>query len=737
MTNPIWQFTWANLCYLFSGKFRSPNGYTPRANHPIPADFSCIGVATSDNIETDSYVISQLKQLNIQRVRLDFTYGDFSKPAGRFLKQLIAEQFKVHLHLVQPFSEAKLMQTHSAQQTWQTFVLEVCEQFGKQVHLVEVGSTVNRKRWAGYTLTGFLKMWEIAHRIIKQSNITLAGPSVTDFEPLYNIGFLSLLKTRKQLPDIHTNNLFSERCTEPERDDHKIFGHRLAKLAGFRLIKKAYLLEGIGQYFNVPIMHSPSAFWTLPRIERLLPDSLQKQADYLARYMILSAASGAMQSAAWGPLMCHREGLIDDGIAKYPSLERITHYQSVSNKIDDYQIRPAFYAYKTFNRLIPDTLYLGQLNETDHLEVHAFKNNQFILHALWTTNGKGAALTDIYAGAKINHVQSFNRDGMEISLPSIITESPIYLCFNSNETPNVNPDAGVIKSLAIHTHSNVMQYFNYQQGEWRGVIAAKNAEEFNRLSASLNPALLQGPSQSTVLRKARNAIWTIDDPRDSTKKLAAKKPIKVPWFKKIIDRNKPSKALRSWNGANELLRRGIENAQPIAYFEHINDKTRTQNYYICEYVPSDFSVRDLFTSFAEGEPNYQGISQASAYAEVAHFLNNMHNKGVFFRDLSGGNILIKKQANNQLKFSLIDTGRAHFFNHGTAIGKRLSDMARACNKLHTDGRNALMTIYMQKMDKTFGLKEKCPFILYNAKVIFKRKSKRKNILKMLGIKKIS
>ncbi len=734
MKNPLLQFIWANVCYLFSGNLRTKHGNAPKKDHLVPEDFTCIGVATSANAETDAYIITELQALSIQRVRLDFTYDDMSNHVHRFLINLLDAGFKVHLHIVQPFDAAKRMETGNAQQKWRDFIKEICTLYGSRIALIEIGSTINRKRWAGYTMQGFLNTWDIAYKEIKSRNIVLAGPSVTDFEPLYNIGFLSILKSRNQLPDIHTNNLFSERCTEPERDDHKVLGRRLAKFANFRHIKKAYILQEIGQYFGVPTFHSPSAFWTLPRIERLLPDGLEKQADYLSRYMILSAASGVMQSVAWGPLICHREGLVDDANTTYPTLERITHYQSVNNQVDAYQKRPALKAYQAFNTRIPGMRYLSKLNVTDHLEMHAFVSDSMQLHAVWATNAKAVILNECYLEGALDDAVVFDRDGQKITMPSMVTESPIYIQFDADKEVVLASQARIVKDLSIHAHAPHVDYHDYHEGNWHGIIAAKDKVESTLLAKALDPSKMQGPSQATSLRRARNAIWTMTDPRDPTKKLVVKQPVKVPWYKKITDHRKPSKALRSWNGANELLRRGIENAAPIAYFELDSDSTRTHNYYICEYVPSDFSAREVFTCFANGNKEYAGFTQQEVYAQVVDYLFKMHSRGVFFRDLSGGNILMRKIDGKTLQFSLIDTGRAYFFNHPASMADRWSDMARACNKLHTEGRNALMSLYMAKMQKTFGWQEKLPFIIYNAKVILKRNTKRKNILKALGFK---
>ncbi len=724
----MWPFIRANFAYMLSGKLRSKRGYQPVAGHRVPADFSGIGVATAANPAIDTYVIQQLKALGVRQVRLDFTYGDASNHVGRFLQTLCDDGFSVMLHLVQPFEAARNMQAADAQQQWQEFVADTLARYGDRIELLEIGSTINRKRWAGYTLQTFLTAWGLAHGEARTRKIRLAGPNITDFEPPYNIGILSILKSCGQLPDIHTDNLFSERCTEPERDDHKILGHRLAPLGGFRLVKKAFVLQEIGQHFGVPQLHSPAAFWTLPRIHRLLPDGEQKQADYLARYMLLCAASGALQRAGWGPLICHREGLIDDGVEDYPQLERITHYVSVLGS--NFRIRPAFKAYQTFVAMIPGSYYEACLDDADGLEIHAFSHQDRLIHVAWTINGRVAALRDIYSAADLQAAACVSRDGEHLKqAPDFVTESPVYLCWPKGTHFEVNKHAALISDLAIHAHI-AKCHFLYREGEWRGAILASDTDEFELLKTALNPDNIEAPRRDAILRKARNAIWTIPDPRDPAKKLVIKQPVHMHLHKKLLDRFKPSKGLRSWNGACELLRRGVETARPVAYLEKSGDRSLTQNYYICEYVDADFSAREIFSAFSKGESQYQGVSEEEMYTQLAEYLLTMHGRGVFFRDLSGGNILVSKGSDGRLEFSLIDTARAHFYQRGTILPKRIADLTRICNKLHAEGRNHFMNIYMDKLGKPFSLRWQLPFNIYNAKVVIKRALKGKALKRL-------
>lgn len=730
---PAWAFAKAILTYLLAGKLRVPNGHLPPVGHQVPDGFAGVGVATSEDPAVDAYVIEQLRGAGIRHVRLDFTYGDADGPAGRFLELLCAQSFQVMLHLVQPFDAARKIGDDPVRAEWRGFVAQALDRFGPRVELVEIGSTINRKRWAGYTLAGFLSMWEIAHAEVRARGLRLAGPSVTDFEPPFNIGFLALLRHRRQLPDIHTDNLFSERCTEPERYDHKILGQRLAPLLRVNLIKKARMLQKIGADFGVPTLFSPSAFWTLPRIERMLPDSEEKQADYLARYMVLCAASGALGRAWWGPLLCHREGLIDDGNPVYPKLERITHYAQVTGNLRDFRARPGLQALKAFSGLIPGSCYEGRLNSSSMLEVHAFRSDLRLTHAVWTINGRVAALADLYEPSDLLAAEYFSRDGKPLGeSPTLVSEALIYICWNSSREVRTKARAGLLKAVAIHRHVAGKQHFYFCENGWQGILLASDAAEAAMLLQTIHPERIGTPPRESILRRARNAIWTIEDPRHAGDRLVIKQPVKMHLHKKLFDRFKPSKGLRSWNGTCELLRRGICAAPPVAYFEKRGDASLMQNYYLCEYVPADFSAREMLSAFAQGGASYQGVAEADAYRQLCDYLLGMHGRGIFFRDLSGGNILISKSEHGVLKFSLIDTGRIHVSNRPLSVGKRLSDLARICNKLHWAGREQFMQMYMAGIGRRFSLWHRFGFFSYDMKVVLKRNFGRKGFKRLFA-----
>lgn len=727
--NPWPGFALAIIKALACGRLAFPGGHRPPRGHVVGAALAGVGVAASEDPAVDDHILGLLRETGLRHVRLDFAPEDSGGPTERLLRRLCAEDVAVTLHLVQSPAAARRMPAAEACDAWRGFVAATLDRHGACIEMVELGSTVNRRRWCGHSLAGFLAMWEIGWRETRARGLTLAGPSVTDFEPFWNIGLLALLAERGQLPDIHADNLFSERCTEPERFDNKVFGRSMVSWSKYNLVKKARLLQRTGADHGVPRLVSPAAFWTLPRIERYLPDSEEKQADYLARYLLLCAASGALERAWWGPLICHREGLVDNGARPYPALERITHYARVEGGLDDLRVRPALHALRAFVGLVPGARYEGRLDTGDGLEVHAFRSRERLVHAVWTINGRAAALPDLYSADDLAAAVFLDRDGSAeeaaVARMTLVGEAPRYLCWPADRAVALLPGAALLPDVAIAWHQRGKRHFLYREGDWRGVICAASPDEMATLLRAIDPHTLVAPARADALRHARNAVWAIDDPRREGTQLVVKQPVKMYWHKKLLDRFKPSKALRSWNGTAELRRRGIAAAPPVAYFEHVGDDGLMRNLYVCERVAADCSVRELFSAHARGEDSCAGIAADEAYRQLCDFLLRMHGRGILFRDLSGGNILVRRKPADGLEFTLIDTARIRVYPRPLRVGERLADLVRACYKLDWAGRSAFMGMYMAGLGKPFESWHKLPFLLYDLKAALKRNAARK------------
>ena len=691
----------------------------PGSGHRIPTDFAGVCLAPAQDQSCNQYMLARLGELGVRQLRMDYTYNSAEYGADGFLEALLDAGYSVCLHLVQPFEEAAAMESEPARQHWQAFVEAVLTRWGSRLDALEVGSTVNRRRWAGYSVTGFFAAWEIAWRAARAANVTLAGPNVSDFEPIYNAGILARLQQLGQSPAVHTDNLFVERVTQPEVFDHRIAGRRVGNRLKFNTIKKARLLQQVGEHFGVPELWCSHVTWTAPRIFRVIEDTDQKQADYLSRYFLLAAASGVFQRVYWGALVCRSAGLIDDGTGRYPDHERVTLYEETYGSADSCRIRPAFYALQAISSLLAGQHYEGKLFATEFLQGHSFVSGEYRLHALWTVNAKAAFLESVYNREDLASATWISRDGQELDeMPEVLTEAPLFLRWPNSRRVTARPEADVVPDLSVHAHDEGFRHYHYQDGEYTGLLLARNDSERRALLDVLAPEVLLQANPDGFLRHARNAVWKVADPRNPERSLVVKRPVKLRLYKQLYERFRPSKAIQSWSGSAELLRRGLDTPRPVACFAGQGAQRLTSNFFVCEFREGCLPLRKLLNNYTRGQTMHPDITPEELFPALSRFVLRMHKRGVFFRDLSSGNILVGRDA-GELRFTLVDTGRARFY-YKLTMGQRLADLKRLCYKLDWQGRERFMRLYLAAHRDRFRLRYRIPFLIYDLKVATKR-----------------
>jgi hypothetical protein len=113
-----------------------------------------------------------------------------------------------------------------------------------------------------------------------------------------------------------------------------------------------------------------------------------------------------------------------------------------------------------------------------------------------------------------------------------------------------------------------------------------------------------------------------------------------------------SKAQRSFEYANMLIKKGIGTPQPIAYYEFTTPLLFKNSYYISEHQMCDITYRELTTDL--NYPNHEVILRA-----FTRFTFKLHELGIHFLDHSPGNTLIK-QTEKDYEFYLVDLNRMEF-----------------------------------------------------------------------------
>lgn len=397
----------------------------------IPDDFFGINIASSHDDRCDDYTIARLQELGISNVRLAFSYCSVGGPASRLLEKLLEQNFVVALVVLPPREAAKKMRRdHHTQNEWRQFLHEVFSRYAQRVEFFEIGSTPNRKKWSGFNPRSYLHSWEIACDVAKVHPVTLAGPNIQDFEPYHNANLLFAMRHRSRVPEIHTNNLFVERVVEPEAYDHRVLGRWATNLLKLNLVKKARLLQYVGGSAGCHKTISTCNFWTTKRLKRRSADPQQKQADYLVRYLVLAATSGALSRVYWGPLICGRDGLIDDCSQDYPDIDHSAFYRSLRGEVADYVISPAFYALAHVVRRLRNAYCLQATSEVDNLNHFSFTGPENeLFHICWCRDRQTIKLTDVFSGQQLASAVFTDACGKIVDKPQVTTEQPLFIDF--------------------------------------------------------------------------------------------------------------------------------------------------------------------------------------------------------------------------------------------------------------------------------------------------------------------
>lgn len=704
-----------------------PHTFTRQAQ--VPEDYFGINVASAEDPVCDDYVVCRLRELGINHVRLNFTYLSFGTHEERFLTRLLSEGFDVMLNLAPPCEDAsKMHRGEAAQSRWRDFLQGVFEAFGESVSLFEIGSTPNRRRWSGFSYRDYIKLWEVACASAKAKNLPLAGPNVSDFEPLHNIALLSWMRRVGRLPDVHTDNLFVERVIEPEAFDHRVAGPGATRLLKLNLVKKAGILQDISRRFGIPKTYCIFTCWNSRRLLRWGVHTEAKKADYLVRYLVIAAAGGMLQRCYWGPLIGYLDGLIDDGIEKYPGTERVTRYANITGQVRDFRPGPAFDALANVVRLLKGARCLGGVCADNGICAFEFAGSDAKrIRVAWTRDRTVIPLTALYPDTVLDKAQFIDCEGKWLARDVlVVSERPVFIVPDEAEAhfaqawdkiANLPP---LSASGTIFAHLSGMDFMPWNHEAWRGAIAVPHGEDAAARASCLSPEALETMTCDSLLRDKRNRVWRVQDPLCEGRRLVVKR-IQVLGLKRFTYRFRKSKAQRNWNNASEMLRLGVATPLPVAFFERKENAALVNSYYVCEHVEDAFSARQAFASFRAGDDEFAGSSKPLILNAIAHYVWHMHSRKIIHQDLSSGNLLLQKAEEGKLRVTIIDIGRARIVKRRSLSQReRFLDLMRICYKLNWPDREDLLRRYFGVCTQTVPRWSRLPLHYYDWKYYLKR-----------------
>lgn len=217
----------------------------------------------------------------------------------------------------------------------------------------------------------------------------------------------------------------------------------------------------------------------------------------------------------------------------------------------------------------------------------------------------------------------------------------------------------------------------------------------------------------------RNSIKKIDIKGTTFVIKSFKKPLLFNQF--IYKYFRKSKAKRSFEYANTLLKLGIKTPSPVAYISYFNFIGLQQSYYVSEFIDYDITFRTLIDD--PKYPDHQNIVEG-----FTKFTFDLHEKGVEFLDHSPGNTLIVKK-DDHYDFYLVDLNRMKFgelnyeqrlknfarLTRKKSLIKQIADSyARIITKDATEVFEKMWS-YNQQFHKKFDNEKRIKSILFNRK----------------------
>ncbi len=217
---------------------------------------------------------------------------------------------------------------------WRAAVEELAERFTPYGRRFQVGQAINRSKWGVWNLREYVALATAAMEVLRRHpGVEVLGPAVIDFEYHLTAAVLNLDRPGLRF-DAASALLYVDRRGAPENAQ-----------AGFTTVDKVALLQAIADTarnverdpqgragrswiteVNWPLWegpHSPAG--------RAVSVDEETQADYLARYYLLTIGTGLVERVFWWQLAARGYGLVDplpEGPRRRPAFQALKTLES-------------------------------------------------------------------------------------------------------------------------------------------------------------------------------------------------------------------------------------------------------------------------------------------------------------------------------------------------------------------------------------------------------------------------
>jgi tRNA A-37 threonylcarbamoyl transferase component Bud32 len=147
-------------------------------------------------------------------------------------------------------------------------------------------------------------------------------------------------------------------------------------------------------------------------------------------------------------------------------------------------------------------------------------------------------------------------------------------------------------------------------------------------------------------------------------------------WRRVLDRRlRGSKAERGWRAAIAITEAGIPTPEPIALVE--SDQPDGPSFFVSRRLRGATEVRHFFRRLNgdSGAADFPAVDEFAFLRQLGGFCRTLHDAGVWYRDLSMGNVLAVPGTDGSLDLWVVDCNRART---GRRLGtvRRVRDLCR-------------------------------------------------------------
>jgi tRNA A-37 threonylcarbamoyl transferase component Bud32 len=188
--------------------------------------------------------------------------------------------------------------------------------------------------------------------------------------------------------------------------------------------------------------------------------------------------------------------------------------------------------------------------------------------------------------------------------------------------------------------------------------------------------LIQPTAVTETVHWGRNYLYVAEFRTRAAPVEVVVKQFRNQGWRKVLDRRlRGSRAERGWRAAIAIAEAGIATPKPIALVE--SDRPDGPSFFVSRRLDGASEVRHFFRRL-NGEADtheFPEVDELAFLEQLGGFCRTIHDRGIWYRDLSMGNVLARARADGSLGLWVVDCNRART---GRRLGtvRRVRDLCR-------------------------------------------------------------